>query len=254
MNSVDIVVHAAALKHVPVCEYNPVEAVKTNVNGAMNLVEAAIENNVGKVIALSTDKAAQPTNLYGATKLVMEKIITQGNVYRGKEGTRFSCVRYGNVMGSSGSVIPLFLKQKEQGELTITDSRMTRFWITLEQGVRLVINSAKVMKGGEIFVPKIPSCRISDLADVIAPGAKKKEIGIRPGEKLHELLITQDESRHARELDDYYIIEPEHRFWEPGRDGAGKKLPEGFVYSSDLNKQLLGRDGVAKMLKEHKFL
>ncbi|MCX8175506.1 MAG: UDP-N-acetylglucosamine 4,6-dehydratase (inverting) [Candidatus Micrarchaeota archaeon] len=254
LNGVDIVIHAAALKHVPVAEYNPAEAVKTNILGAMNLVDAAIDNGVEKVIALSTDKAVAPVNLYGATKAVMEKLIIQGNVYSGWKETRFSCVRYGNVVGSSGSVVPLFLKQREEGLITITDERMTRFWITLGQGVQFVINSLSLMKGGEIFVPKIPSMRVVDLADVIAPGVKRKIIGIRPGEKLHEVLLTSDEARHAKEFDGSFIIEPEYKFWDANVHASGKKLPEGFAYSSDKNTQWLKKEELRKLLVEQGFL
>jgi len=254
MNGVDIVVHAAALKHVPVCEYNPSEAVKTNIEGAMNLIDAAIDNGVQKVLVLSTDKAAQPVNLYGATKLVMEKLVIQGNVFRGAKGTIFSCVRYGNVIGSNGSVIPLFIKQREKGELTLTDERMTRFWITLEQGVETVLDGLTRMKGGEIFVPKIPSVKMTDLADVMAPGAKRKIIGIRPGEKLHETLLTADEARHAFDTEKYYVIAPEHSFWTEEPLKAGKALPAGFSYSSDNNTWWPSKDEVKKMLKEQGYL
>ena len=254
LNGVDIVVHAAALKHVPVAEYNPAEAVKTNIHGGMNLVDAAIENNVERVIALSTDKAVHPVNLYGATKAVMEKLIIQGNVYRGKEKkTMLSCVRYGNVVGSSGSVIPLFLKQRESGEITVTDERMTRFWITLEQGAQLVIDSLSMMKGGEIFVPKIPSMRMTDLADVVAPGVKRKVTGIRPGEKLHEVLLTWDEARHAKEYDRHFIIEPEYKFWDASNHAGGKALADGFSYTSDNNKVWLKGGELRKMLEEQGF-
>lgn len=250
MDGVDIVVHAAALKHVPVCEYNPIEAVETNITGAENVINAALDSEVEKVIAVSTDKAVQPVNLYGATKLVAEKLFVQGNAYSGKRKTRFACVRYGNVVGSSGSVIPLFLRQKESGEVTITDERMTRFWITLEQGVKFVINSTAVMEGGEIFVPKIPSMKIADLADAIAPGAKRKVIGIRPGEKLHEILLTEEEARHTKELDNYFIIEPEHQFWGGGNHPEGKELPEAFEYTSDNNAQQLTEGQLEEMLKQ----
>ncbi|MCX6772935.1 MAG: UDP-N-acetylglucosamine 4,6-dehydratase (inverting) [Candidatus Micrarchaeota archaeon] len=254
MNGVDIVVHAAALKHVPVAEYNPAEAVKTNILGGMNIVDAAIDNGVERVLALSTDKAVHPVNLYGATKAVMEKIIIQGNVYRGKEKkTLFSCVRYGNVVGSSGSVIPLFLKQREKGEITLTDERMTRFWITLEQGANLVINSLSTMKGGEIFIPKIPSMKVTDLADVVAPGVKRNVTGIRPGEKLHEVLLTGDEARHSKEYDSHFVIEPEYKFWDAINNTGGKALPEGFSYSSDNNKVWLKGTELKKMLVEQGY-
>ncbi len=254
MNGVDIVVHAAALKHVPVCEYNPMEAVKTNIHGAENVIDAAIDNGVGKVVALSSDKAVQPVNLYGATKLVAEKLFTQANAYAGVKKTRFSCVRYGNVIGSSGSVVPLFIKQKEGGAVTITDERMTRFWITLEEGVALVLKAIGSMKGGEIFVPRIPSTKITDLADVIAPGAKKKIIGVRPGEKLHEVLITPEEARHTKQLDGIFVIEPEYAFWDTANHSGAKPLPEGFSYSSDNNDWRLSKDELKKVLKKEGWL
>ncbi len=254
MNGVDIVIHAAALKHVPVCEYNPIEAVRTNIHGAENVIDAAIDNEVEKVIAVSTDKAVQPVNLYGATKLVAEKLFIQANAYAGKRRTRFSVVRYGNVIGSSGSVVPLFIKQKENGEITITDESMTRFWITLEGGVKLVMRALEDMHGGEIFIPKIPSTKITDLADVIAPDAQRKIIGIRPGEKLHENLITKEEARHALEFDSHFIIEPEFSFWKTTNHPGGKKLSEDFYYSSDSNKDWLTGDKLRKVLEEQGFL
>lgn len=255
MNGVDIIIHAAALKHVPVCEYNPREAVYTNILGAVNLVDAAIDNGVEKVIALSTDKAAQPVNLYGSTKAVAEKIFIQGNVYSGYRKTRFSCVRYGNVLGSSGSVVPLFIEQGKKDEITITDERMTRFWITLDQGAEFVINSLRMMKGGEIFVPKIPSMKITDLAEVIAPKAKRKVIGIRPGEKLHEVLLTTDEAKHSIEFSNYFIVEPEFPFWRALKNGQdGKPLPEGFNYSSDNNSQWLSKNDLKNILAKEGIL
>jgi len=250
MTDADVVVHAAALKQVPACEYNPIEAVKTNIDGAANIIDAAINNRVNKVLAISTDKAVHPVNLYGATKMTAEKLFSQGNSYAGKVKTKFSCVRYGNVIGSRGSVIPLFLKQKNQGPLTITDERMTRFWITLEQGVNFVIKCTEKMKGGEIFVPKIPSMKVTDLAEAIAPDNKKKVIGIRPGEKLHEILLTVDEARHSREFDDSFVIEPEHPFWNPKNFKEGKPLPEGFHYTSDNNNDWLSEKQLKKILKE----
>jgi len=250
LDGVDIVVHAAALKQVPACEYNPIEAVKTNIDGAVNVINAAIDNEVEKVIAISTDKAVYPVNLYGATKLVAEKLFVQGNAYTGKHRTRFSVVRYGNVVGSRGSVIPLFLEQRRTGKITITDERMTRFWITLEQGVRFVISCIERMKGGEIFVPKIPSMRIVDLADVIAPGVEREIIGIRPGEKIHECLITEEEARHAREFDTYFVIEPEFPFWSKDNLDGGKPLPEGFKYTSDTNTWWLTKEELKQMIEE----
>ena len=238
MSGVDYVIHAAALKHVSSCEYNPIEAVETNIEGARNIIEAAIDAKVKKVIALSTDKAVAPVNLYGATKLVAEKIFSQGNSYSGESGTRFSCVRYGNVVGSSGSVIPLFLKQKRTGTITITDERMTRFWITLEQGVRFVLHCLDIIRGGEIFVPKIPSMKITDLAETVAPGCTRNVVGIRPGEKLHEVLVSRDEARHAVEIDGMYVIQPEESFWGYKR-WEGARLSDDFSYASDTNTQWL---------------
>lgn len=247
MNGVDIVVHAAALKHVPICEYNPIEAVRTNIDGSVNVIDAAINNGVEKVINISTDKAVQPVNLYGATKMVAEKLFVQGNNYSGDRKTIFSCSRYGNVVGSSGSVLPLFKKQKENGELTITDERMTRFWITLDEGVRFVIKCIETMKGGEIFVPKIPSMKITDLADVVAPECSKKMIGARPGEKIHEILLASDESKNIKEFDDYYVIEPDFSFWDKENNKAGKAVPCGFVYSSEKNSSWLSQEDIKKI-------
>jgi len=247
MNGVDIVVHAAALKQVPACEYNPIEAVRTNIDGAINIIDAAIDNSVEKVMAISTDKAVHPVNLYGATKMVAEKLFVQGNTYTGKRKTRFSCVRYGNVIGSRGSVIPLFKEQKKRGVLTITDERMTRFWLTLDQGVNFVLDSIERMQGGEIFVPKIPSMRMMDLADAIAPEAKKEIVGIRAGEKLHEIMITEDEARHAKEFSDYFIIEPEFPFWDKKKHVDGNSLPDGYRYSSDINDRWLTKEELKRM-------
>jgi UDP-N-acetylglucosamine 4,6-dehydratase len=239
MRGVDVAIHAAALKQVPACEYNPFEAVQTNVVGAENIVSAAIENDVPLTMALSSDKAVNPVNLYGATKLCAEKIVTQGNTYSGDSVARFASVRYGNVVGSRGSVIPLFKAQAPTGVLTITDERMTRFWITLEQAVRFVLDSLGRMGGGEIFVPKIPSMRVTDIAEALAPEAEQRVIGIRPGEKLHEVLLTEDESRHSLETDDSFVILPEHASW-PIRDVEnGRALPAEFHYSSDQNTHWL---------------
>jgi UDP-N-acetylglucosamine 4,6-dehydratase len=237
MRGVNVVVHAAALKQVPACEYNPIEAVATNIEGARNVIEAALDCGVEKVIALSTDKAVNPINLYGATKLVAEKLFVQANAYRGDGPTRFSCVRYGNVVGSRGSVIPLFMKQRASGQVTVTDPRMTRFWITLEQGATFVASCVEWMHGGEVFVPKIPSMSIADLAAALAPGCEVDEIGIRPGEKVHEVLISEDEARHAIEFDDHFIIQPAHPWWGHDNWGDGKALPEGFVYASHTNTE-----------------
>jgi UDP-N-acetylglucosamine 4,6-dehydratase/5-epimerase len=240
MNSVDIVIHAAALKQVPACEYNPLEAIKTNILGSSNVIEAALDAGVERVMALSTDKAVNPVNLYGATKLSAEKLFIQSNAYAGGVATRFSCVRYGNVVGSRGSVIPIFIKQRETGKLTITDSRMTRFWLTLEQGARFVIRCTEQMHGGEVFVPKIPSTHIVDLANVIAPQAELEVIGIRPGEKLHEVLINEDEARNTIELDEMFVVQPSTALWF-GYDwqDKGRGLPDGFRYTSETNPQWL---------------
>jgi len=252
MKGVDIVVHAAALKQVPACEYNPIEAVKTNIDGTVNVIDAAIDADVKKVMLISTDKAVHPVNLYGATKMVAEKLVVQGNSYTGGKTPHLSCVRYGNVIGSRGSVIPLFKEQKSSGKITITDEKMTRFWISLDQGVRFVIKSIESMQGGEVFVPKIPSMSLTDLAEAIAPGVKKEYIGIRAGEKLHEVLLTEDESRHAKEYEHGFIIEPEHVFWRQGRTDGGKPLPEGFRYSSDNNREWLDQESLKKLLQSEK--
>lgn len=235
MHGVDIVVHAAAMKQVPACEYNPIEAVKTNVIGAANIIEAAIDAGVQKVLAISTDKAVNPVNLYGASKLCAEKLFVQGNSYSGTDGARFACARYGNVVGSRGSVIPLFLEQRASGTVTVTDARMTRFWITLEQGVRFVIRCIELMQGGEIFVPKIPSMRIADLVEAVAPGCRVSVTGIRPGEKIHEALVSEDEARHAVETREMYVIQPTHPWWQDGGRSSGAPLPGGFRFASDTN-------------------
>ena len=239
MEGVDIVVHAAALKQVPACEYNPLEAIKTNIHGAQNVIDAAIDTGVKKVIALSTDKAVNPVNLYGATKLCADKIVIQGNSYAGARDTRFSCVRYGNVIGSRGSVIPLFKKQKQLGKITLTDERMTRFWITLDQAVELVVKALYHMQGGEIFVPKIPSMKVIDLAKAIAPDCDIEIIGIRPGEKLHEALITEEEGRNTVAYDGMYVVMPNYSWWKRQNYEKGTKLPEGFTYTSDQNDRWL---------------
>jgi UDP-N-acetylglucosamine 4,6-dehydratase (inverting) len=249
MTDVDIVVHAAALKQVPTCEYNPIEAIRTNIDGGVNVVDASLDHNVEKAIAISTDKAVHPINLYGATKSVMETLFVQANVYTGWGKTRFSCTRYGNVVGSRGSVVPIFLEQSKSGKITITDERMTRFWITLEQGVRFVIDCIGKMQGGEVFVPKIPSMKITDIADVIAPEAKREVIGIRAGEKVNEILLTEEEALHAREFDDYFIVEPEYPYWRKDNIG-GKPLPPGFRYTSDNNSWWLTREELKRMLEE----
>jgi UDP-N-acetylglucosamine 4,6-dehydratase len=240
MQGVHVVVHAAALKQVPACEYNPIEAIMTNIMGGRNVVEAALDCGVERVMALSTDKAVNPINLYGATKLAAEKLFVQSNAYAGGTGTRFACVRYGNVVGSRGSVVPVFLQQRAQGRITITDERMTRFWLSVEQGVRFTIGCIEAMEGGEVFIPKIPSMRVVDLAKAIAPGCTIERIGIRPGEKLHEVLVSEDEARHTVELPEMYIVQPPEDVWF-GRawSDRGRALPEGFRYSSDTNDQWL---------------
>ncbi len=245
----DVIVHAAAMKQVPACEYNPFEAVRTNVLGAQHVVDAAIDAGVPRVVALSTDKAVNPVNLYGATKLCAEKIVVQGNAYAAQSSTRLACVRYGNVVGSRGSVVPLFQRQRDEGHLTITDERMTRFWITLPQSADLVLYALEHMVGGEIFIPKIPSMRVVELADAMAPGVPREVIGIRAGEKLHELLITSDESRHTVDAGDVYVVLPEHPWWESHpRWIEGKPLEDGWVYSSDQNDWWLTRDELAELV------
>jgi UDP-N-acetylglucosamine 4,6-dehydratase/5-epimerase len=238
-DGVSVVVHAAALKQVPACEYNPFEAIQTNIMGGRNVIDAAIDCAVTKVIALSTDKAVSPTNLYGATKLCAEKMFVQANAYSGARKTRFSCARYGNVVGSRGSVIPVFVEQRKRGKITITDARMTRFWMTLDQGVRFVVKSIETMHGGEIFVPKIPSMKLVNLAETVAPGCEVEFVGIRPGEKLHEALISEDEARNTVELPDMFVIQPSHPWWSKENWVNAKPLPEGFRYTSDSNTQWL---------------
>lgn len=250
MQGIDIVVHAAALKQVPACEYNPNEAIMTNIIGGSNVIESAIDAGVSHVMALSTDKAVNPINLYGATKLAAEKLFVQSNAYAGSGGTRFSCVRYGNVVGSRGSVVPVFQRQKATGRLTITDERMTRFWLSLEQGVRFTIRCIETMHGGEVFVPKIPSMKVVDLASVIAPDATIEYIGIRPGEKLHEVLVSEDEARHTLELEDMFVVEPPGALWF-GHEwrNKGTALPEGFTYTSDTNSEWLPIDGIKEIIE-----
>ena len=235
-DGVDIIIHAAAIKQIPAAEYNPMEAIKTNVIGAENIVNAAIANGVEKVIALSTDKAANPANLYGATKLCSDKLMVAGNVLAGKHLTRFAVVRYGNVLGSRGSVIPFFQEQQKHGVLPITDVRMTRFWLTIEEGVQFVLDSLQRMQGGEIFVPKIPSFKVIDVAEVVAPGTPTKIIGIRPGEKLHEVMITEDDSNFTVEFDKYYAILAPFLTGSDFYLSNGKKVPFGFSFTSENNK------------------
>ncbi|MBW3565843.1 MAG: UDP-N-acetylglucosamine 4,6-dehydratase (inverting) [Acidobacteria bacterium] len=253
-DGVDVVVHAAALKQVPAAEYNPLEAVKTNVIGAANTIDAAIDKNVKQVIALSTDKAANPVNLYGATKLCSDKLFVAANHYSGYHDTRFSVVRYGNVVGSRGSVIPFFCQQRKTGVLPITDKRMTRFWITLQRGVAFVLESLERMEGGEIFVPKIPSMNIMDLAEAIAPECRHEHVGIRPGEKLHEVMVSEDDARHTYEYDSYYAILPVVQEWESrgyGEKNGGRPCPDGFCYSSDTNTEWLSISDLQKLAEEY---
>jgi UDP-N-acetylglucosamine 4,6-dehydratase/5-epimerase len=251
LTAVDLVIHAAALKQVPACEYNPGEAVKTNVDGAQNIVDAAIDCGVQRVLALSTDKAVNPVNLYGATKLCAEKIFVQGNAYAGADGTRFSCTRYGNVLGSRGSVIPVFRNQRASGKVMVTDGRMTRFWLTLDQGVRFVINCIERMCGGEVFVPKIPSMKILDLAQAIVPECKVEFMGIRSGEKLHEVMISRDEARLALDAGDMYVLQPAHSWWAGSNWTGAKPVAEGFEYASDSNDQWMTIDELRKIVGEH---
>ena len=255
LHNIDFVVHAAATKIVPTAEYNPFECIKTNINGAMNLIEASIDQNIKKVVALSTDKASSPTNLYGATKLASDKLFTASNSsYAGGHKTCFSVVRYGNVMGSRGSVIPFFMSIKDQGELPITDERMTRFMITLDQGVELVWHAFEDMMGGEIYVKKIPSMKIIDIARLILPQGKHKIIGIRPGEKLHEQMISSDDANSTYEYSDYYKILPQINMWKKDnlRIKDGVKVPEGFVYSSDNNPEWMTKSNLQKWIDENK--
>ena len=249
MHGVDIVVHAAALKQVPACEYNPMEAIKTNIMGTSNVVEAALDAGVQKVLALSTDKAVNPVNLYGATKLAAEILVVQSIAYARGRATRYACVRYGNVVGSRGSVVPLFIRQRERGKLTLTDDRMTRFWLSLEQGVHFVISCIEQMEGGEVFVPKIPSTKVIDLAKAIAPEAEIEIIGIRPGEKLHEVLISEDEARAAVELETMFVVQPAEAFWFGYQwRTRGKPLPDGFRYASNTNTEWLSVEEIKKIV------
>jgi UDP-N-acetylglucosamine 4,6-dehydratase len=238
---VDVVIHAAALKQVPAAEYDPWECVRTNVQGAQNVIDAAIDRGVKRVIALSSDKAANPINLYGATKLVSDKLFVAGNTYASLGDTQLAVVRYGNVMGSRGSVIPLFRSLRDTGRLPITDRRMTRFWITLDQAVGFVLKALRRMRGGEIFVPKLPSMRLLDLAEAVAPGCVLDEVGIRPGEKLHEMMIGAEDARKAIEFEDHYVIQPAFPWWsdELAAETGGRAVSEGFVYASDTNDRWL---------------
>jgi UDP-N-acetylglucosamine 4,6-dehydratase len=255
-DGVDIVVHAAALKQVPACEYNPLEAIRTNILGAANVIDAAIDRGVKKVIALSTDKAANPINLYGATKLCSDKLFVAGNSYVGAHQTKFSVVRYGNVLGSRGSVIPFFLKTRKTGKLPVTDERMTRFWLTLERGVDFVISSLGRMKGGEVFVPKIPSMRVVDVAKAIDPACTLEIVGIRPGEKLHEVMVPEDDARHTLEYDDYFAILPTFHDWDQDtfvKENGGKLCPSGFRYSSENNTHWLSARELREMITLTEF-
>lgn len=252
-DGVEVVVHAAAMKQVPASEYNPMEAVKTNIIGAENVIDVCIDQGVERVIALSTDKAANPANLYGATKLCSDKLFIAANALSGRHRTHFSVVRYGNVIGSRGSVIPFFMQKRKEGVLPITDPRMTRFWITLEQGVKFVIDSLERMHGGEIFVPKIPSMNIMNVAKVVAPECRTQTIGIRPGEKLHEIMITQDDAIYTAEFKDHYVIQPAASWWD--KDGylkkaGGRSVPEDFQYSSDRNSDWMTPEQLSELLKK----
>jgi len=249
---VDYVVHAAALKQVPAAEYNPEECIKTNVLGAINVINAALSCGVKKVVALSTDKACNPINLYGATKLCSDKLFVAANVYGGFDGTRFSVVRYGNVVGSRGSVVPFFKERRKTGKLPITDARMTRFWITLAQGSEFVLKCLELSRGGEIFVPKIPSIKITDLARAICPDCEMEIVGIRPGEKVHEILISEDESRNAVEFEECFVIQPNEKRRKEllAVKGNGRPCPEGFLYTSDKNQVFMSIDELKRLLDE----
>ncbi len=254
LEDIDIVVHAAALKQVPAAEYNPFEAIKTNVIGAQNVIEACIDRGVNQVVALSTDKAAAPINLYGATKLCSDKLFVAANNYKGRRAIKFSVVRYGNVMGSRGSVIPFFLNKKSGGVLPITDERMTRFNISLDDGVKLVLYALENMWGGEIFIPKIPSYRILDVADAIAPDCKKEVIGIRPGEKLHEEMITTTDAINTIEFEKYFVILPSIPLWDVNQfieSFGGKACPDGFSYNSGTNTEWLSLDQLRTLIGNH---
>lgn len=251
LHGIDVVIHAAAMKHVDMAEYNPQECIATNIGGAENVIETCLDAGVKRVVALSTDKAASPINLYGATKLCSDKLFIAANSLSGEDGTRFSVVRYGNVVGSKGSVVPFFFRQRASGELPITDPRMTRFWITIEQGVDLALRAAELMCGGEIFIPKIPSTTIMDLAEAVGPECAKPVVGIRPGEKLHECLIPEEEARQTYEFDDHYVIEPAVRWWakeESPHARLGKPVPDGFSYTSDNNPERLSVEEIRELI------
>lgn len=255
MRGVEHVFHAAALKQVVTAEYNPTECVNTNIIGAENLIRSAIRNDIRKVVAISTDKAVKPVNLYGATKTCMEKLFIAANHLSGAKGTRFSNVRYGNVVGSRGSVVPVFLKQKQTGKVTITDERMTRFWLTIEEGVKFAWDVGQMMKGGETFVKRLPSMHINDLAEAVAPGCEREIIGIRPGEKLHEAMVSEEESFSTYAYNDFYVIQPTVKMWDADRPTVylgqeGKKVPEGFGYTSGDNDWWLSPEQIRKMISE----
>lgn len=249
---VDYIVHTAAIKIVPSAEENPTEAIKTNIFGAMNIIEAAVNNQVKKVIAFSTDKACNPVNLYGATKLCSDKLFIAANAFSLSKGTAFSVVRYGNVIGSRGSIIPIFLEKKKEGVIPVTDERMTRFWISLEQGIKFVTNCLESMAGGEIFIPKIPSMKIVDLAHAIGPECRIEYIGIKPGEKLHETMISPDDARNAIELEGGYIIQPQFDWWNAKNYPEGKKVPDGFSYSSNTNPNFLSIEQMKELINRFK--
>jgi UDP-N-acetylglucosamine 4,6-dehydratase len=253
-DDVDVIIHAAAIKQIPAAEYNPMEAIKTNINGAENVITAAIDNGVQKVIALSTDKAANPANLYGATKLCSDKLMVAGNVLAGKHPTRFSVVRYGNVLGSRGSVIPFFKDQKKAGVIPITDVRMTRFWLTIDEGVNFVLDRLSQMQGGEIFVPKIPSFKVVDVAQVVAPNVPIDIIGIRPGEKLHEVMITEDDSLFTFEFKDFYAILPPFLLENEHYLAQGSKVKPGFYFSSENNEMWHTHESFKRVLLEAELL
>jgi UDP-N-acetylglucosamine 4,6-dehydratase len=246
MRGTDVVIHAAALKQVPACEANPIEAVLTNVMGARNVIEAALDAGVARVVGVSTDKAVNPVSLYGATKLLAEKLFVDANA--AGRSTRFACVRFGNFVGSRGSVIPLLLEQRRRGAVTITDRRMTRFWVTFDESVRVALRCAEEMAGGEIYVPKLPSMKLVDLVEAIAPGCPVEVIGIRPGEKLHEVLVSEDEARRTVETRDLYVIEPAQAWWQPPRRGQARRVKEGFRFTSETNSRWLTPDDLRRLV------
>jgi UDP-N-acetylglucosamine 4,6-dehydratase/5-epimerase len=252
IDGIDVVIHAAAMKQVPSSEHNPMEAIKTNIIGAENVINACIEQKVERVIAMSTDKAANPINLYGATKLCSDKLFTAANNLDRKHRTHFSVVRYGNVVGSRGSVIPFFIQRRETGVIPITDIRMTRFWITLSQGVEFVLNCLERMRGGELFVPKIPSMKITDVAQAVAPDCRTEIIGIRPGEKLHEVMVTRDDATHTLEFEDHFVVQPSAEWWNKEdyrQTTGGRPVADDFQYSSDNNTKWLSREQLQDLLK-----